>query len=799
MYGQDNNICCGMATTTHSVGDQVRSGAALSEQNSLATADYARAEQFMPYCADELVLHSVEALQWLSDGTFCYRTRTSNGFVSFIVDPVRNKKELAFDEEKVRSALQRARGMRSSQLVPLNTLEFKHDDENVSFRIGTQRWSCDRAGNECMLLHTMDASGVLSHDKQREAFIRDHNIWVRELADGRETQLTTDGVQGFSYATNNSGRRHTSLPVLLWSPDSQRIATFQLDERDIGEMCLVRIQHGHPHVETWKYAMPIDDAIPAVHRVIVDVKARHVTRLQMPCDLVRSASWLGLTNGPNDELEAQWSADSNELAFISISRDHKCAHLRIADAASGEVRDVLLEESATFYDASASLWHALRRPCLANWRYLHASREIIWYSSRNNWRHLYLYDAETGRLKQQITCGNWNVVTTWNVDEVERVIYFSAIGRETGRNPYFEHLYRVGFDGGDLRLLTPEDATHVIWTAPSGRYFVDSYSRPDAPPTTVLRDCNGVLIRRLERADISRLKAKGWQPPVVLEIKARDGLTDLYGLMFMPSRMDERRKYPIVNAVHSGPLHGSVFPRGPRGQWGVFSASYGALGDAQSLAELGFIVVMIDGMGTPLRSAAFQQFSYGNYGDVTLPDQIAGMKQLADRYSWIDLDRAGVYGVSHGGYAAARAMLTYPDFFKVGVSMCGCHDFASYQDEYTEKFFGRLVRNNDGTSNYDAQTNLGLAHNLRGRLLLAHGTLDENVPFYQTLLLAQELIAANKDFDLLLLPNATHAISDGDPGRYLVRRHWNYFIRHLLGAVPVEEYRMRGVTECPET
>jgi len=315
--------------------------------------------------------------------------------------------------------------------------------------------------------------------------------------------------------------------------------------------------------------------------------------------------------------------------------------------------------------------------------------------------------------------------------------------------------------------------------SPSGRYFVDSFSKPDVPAVTQLRDADGGLIATIETADVTRLVATGWKPPMPITVKARDGQTDLYGLLYRPTTFDASRKYPIVNHIYPGPQTGSVGSR-------TFSA---ARGDAQALAELGFVVVEIDGMGTPWRSKKFHEAYYGNMGDNTLPDQVAGMKDLAARFPWIDLDRAGIYGHSGGGFATADAMFRYPDFFKVGISEAGNHDNRVYEDDWAEKWQGLLEKKPDGATNYDNQANQLIAKNLKGKLLLAHGTLDSNVPPNNTLLVVDELIKANKDFDLLMLPNRGHGFGN-EP--YMVRRRWDYFVRYLLGAEPPHEYEMHA-------
>ena len=333
-------------------------------------------------------------------------------------------------------------------------------------------------------------------------------------------------------------------------------------------------------------------------------------------------------------------------------------------------------------------------------------------------------------------------------------------------------------DGKPAQLLTPEDADHDISLSPSGKFFVDNFSKPDVPSTSVLRDQTGKVVLQLEKMDISRLLATGWKPPMPITVKDRGGVNLLYGLMFRPTNFDPAKKYPIINNIYPGPQTGSVGSR-------QFSA---ARGDTQAIAELGFIVVQIDGMGTPWRSKRFHAAYYGNMGDNTLPDQVAGMKELASRYPWIDIDRAGIYGHSGGGFATAAAMFRYPDFFKVGVSQAGNHDNRVYEDDWAEKWQGLLQKNADGTTNYDNQANQLVAHQLKGKLLLAHGSMDNNVPFYSTLLVVDALIKANKDFDLIIFPNRGHGFGN-EP--YMVRRRWDYFVRHLLGAEP-PPYELKG-------
>jgi dipeptidyl-peptidase-4 len=734
----------------------------------LTADDYARAERFAKYNTAALTLHSIEQSTWLPGGKFVYRTTGVEGNEFISVDPAHGTRGPAFDKARLAAALTAATGAKyDAERLPFKSFELSDEGRCISFEIDAKHWSCDTRDDHCSQTTALEPNGALSPDKKRMAFIRDYNLWVRDVTTGEEKQLTTDGVKDFGYATDNPGWAHNDNAIVAWSPDSRKIATFQQDQRGVGEMYLVRTKQGHPELEAWKYPMSGDRVITTIQRVIIEVDERRVVRLRLQPEPYRTT---GIKMGDEGKLaDAQWSSDGSHLAFISVSRDHKIAQVRIADTATGAVRDVFEERASSFYPPNGG----------ENWRYLPASNEMLWYSARDNWEHIYLYDLNTGKLKNQVTHGDWNVTELLRVDEKKREIYLLGVGREAGRHPYFVHLYKVGFDGSNLTLLTPENAMHDISMSPAGEYFVDSYSTPDTPPATVLRQMDGKLVSVIEKTDISKLVATGWKPPIPITVKARDGVTDLYGLMFKPTNFDESRKYPIVNHIYPGPQIGSV------GDWRFA----GAGGDAQCLAELGFVVVAINGMGTPFRSWKFQETFYGDMGDNTLPDQISGMKELARRYSWIDLDRAGIYGLSGGGFATADAMFRYPDFFKVGVSMSGNHDQRGFTDQWGELYMGLLHRESDGSSNYDDQANQSKAKNLKGHLLLVHGTFDEDVIPNLTLVVVDALIKANKDFDLLMLPNQHH-IYTAEVAAYVSRRRWDYFVRHLLGTEPPHEYEL---------
>jgi dipeptidyl aminopeptidase/acylaminoacyl peptidase len=753
-------------------------GAAAQQPRQLTADDYARAERFLGTTTAALVTGAGVRPTWLDDGRFWYRSTVPNGTAFFIVDPARRTRQAVFDQTRLAAALAAASGGRvDGNQLPFQTFELAKDSRSISVSVQNRRWRCDlqlytcAPGDSGRTSQRAPQNSSTSPDGRWAVYIKDYNLWAKDLTSGAETQLTTDGVKDFGYATDNAGWTHSERPVVTWSPDSRQIATFQHDGRGVRDMNLVATNVGVPRLQSWKYPLPGDSVIFRISRVIIsqgpDGRPR-VVRLQMPPDQHRSTVSDHVACG-GAICDVQWYPDGSHLAFISSSRDHKRAWFRIASAQTGAVRTLFEEQSATQI-GDASLTENL-------WRVLPASNELIWWSQRDNWLHLYLYDLTTGQLKNRITSGEGNVDDIVRVDEKTRTIYFMGSGKEAGRDPYFQHLYRIGMDGRGQTLLTPDNANHVVSMSPDGRHFVDTYSTPNTPPVTVLRDKNGRLVQTLERADISRLLATGWKPPTPVRMKARDGKTDIYGLMYTPSTLDSTRKYPIVNQIYPGPQSGSVGTRS-------FSP---ARGDNQALAELGFVVVQIDGMGTPGRSKEFADAYYGRMGDNTIPDQVAGMRELATRYRFIDIEKVGIWGHSGGGFATASAMFRHADFFDVGVAQSGNHDNRNYEDDWGERYQGLLVRNGP-SDNYADEANQTHAAKLKGKLLLAHGAMDDNVPPYNTTLVADALIKAGKDFDLLIFPNARHGY--GADNNYMMRRRWDYFVRNLLGAEPPKEYQI---------
>jgi len=700
-----------------------------AQRPAFTAEDYARAEKMLAYNTGPLVDRSGVRPTFLPDGRFWYRVMTATGSEFVLVDPATGTKKAG------------------ATLAELGITA-------AGAPAGPGRFG---GGNE-----------VLSPDGTKAVFIKDFNLWVRDVATKKETQLTTDGVKDFGYATDNAGWKHSDRAIVLWSPDSKKIATFQQDQRHVSDMYLATTNVGAPKLEAWKYPLPTDKEIIKIHRIVIDVETAKVIRLKMAPDDRRGTLCDDIacdgTFGDNE-----WSPDGKTLAFVSSSRDHKQAKFRIANTATGDVRDVFEEVVATQYESGQGS---------ANWKYLPATNEAIWYSERDDWGHLYLYDLTTGKLKNQITKGNFVVMRLLKMDEKGRVLFFEANGREAGRDPYFTHFYRIDLDGKNLKLLTPEDGNHQVTLSSDGKYFVDNYSKPDVAPVAVLRDMTGKLVADLEKANLSRLTESGWKPPTPITVKSRDAKWDLYGLMFTPTNLDPNKKYPVINYIYPGPQGGGVGGRS-------FSASRG---DHQALAELGFVVVIIDGTCNPDRSKSFHDVCYGNMADNTLEDQISGMKQLAAKYPYMDLDRVGVWGHSGGGFATAAAMFRFPDFYKVGISESGNHDNRNYEDDWGERYIGLL-----SGDNYEKQANQVYAKNLKGKLLLAHGAMDDNVPPYNTYLVVDALVKANKDFDLIIFPNARHGY--GSASYYMMRRRWDYFVKNLLGAEPPKEYELKPKTD----
>lgn len=762
-------------------------------------ADYARAERFLPGKMPLYVDNANIEHHWLEpEDEFWYRRTNAAGEREFVlVDAKTGRRRPAFDQKIVAGGLSEATKRKvDAGALPFGTFRYVNDRSAIRFELSGKSWTCQLTITQCAAEAPSVAYGeVMSPDGKWVAFVRDHNLWIRPVAGGAEFPLTRDGVEGHGYATMagygmifmKAVRMGLPLPTqAAWSPDSRRLLSYRLDERKTKTLSLLQSvpEDGsmRPKLYTFHYPMPGDADLPMGEPFVFDVVERRQIKLAIP-------PFIALFAPPMQKRDAWWGPDSNNVYFVNTDRYRKVATLFKVDAATGSAQELLKETSTTNLHLTPEYFE---RSLLATLR----NGDVIWYSTRDGWGHLYRYNA-AGKLLNQITRGEWTVRSIARIDEKAGRLYFMGSGREKQRDPYERSLYSVRFDGSDMRLLTPEPADHELphgltilrhdaqsmdvergRFSPSGRYFVDSYSRPNTPPVFVLRTAAGRLVKKLEEADVSKLVAGGYTPVEPFQAIAADGKTPIYGNVFRPSTFDPNKRYPVIDAVYPGPQQIRAGKNFGEAVFGTFDSF-----EAQSLAELGFIVVTIDGRGTLLRSKAFLDYSYGRLqraGD--LDDHIAGIRQLAERYPYMDLDRVGIDGLSGGGFAAARALLAYPDFYKVGVSAAGNHDQRGYISGWADANIGPAAE-----EAYLAASNLPLAGNLKGKLLLIHGDMDENVSPTLTLKLVDALVKANKDFDLLILPNEGHGASLSP---YAVRRKWDYFVRNLLGVEPPAQYRI---------
>ena len=738
----------------------------LVQAKQLTKEDYQQAEKQLSATTKKLVTGTVEHPHWSNDNVLYYRSHTSEGNKFYRIEAHSKKKSLAFDHQKLAEALARI----TESDVDQNSLPFttiNASEQNViTLSIKKQHYRCDIKRYLCQIDNLAKASNeLLAPNGKQAVFIQDHNLWLRDIASNKTTQLTTDGIENFGYSTNNAGWVRRSTPVVKWSPDSKKLTTFKHDSRNVGEMAIVSSAVGHPKIDVWKYPLPGDEHIFKIHRVVIDVENAKVTPLDMAPDDHRSTITDHVAGRDGSLLDIDWAEDSNSFAFVSSSRDHKQATLRLANATTGKVKTIFTETEDSFFESGLQG---------ISWKYLEKSNEVIWFSHRSDWGHLYLIDLESGKIKTQITRGDWTVVSLLHVNQETGKLIFTGAGKEGG-DPYFHYLYSVNKDGSNLQLLTPEKQHHRITLADNGQYFLDRVSTYNQAEQSYVRSTENGQRFAVETMDISKLEQTGWQAPTPFIVKDRNGHHDIHGLMYKPSNFDANQSYPVVNYLYPGPQVGSIRGRHFRE----------ARGDNQAIAELGFIVIEIDALGTPGRSKSFHEFYYGNMGDSGIPDQVAAIKQLAKRYSWIDDSNVGIWGHSGGGFASTRALLLYPDFYRVAVSQAGNHDNRNYADEWGEKFHGLATENEMGESNYDSQANQLIAKNLKGKLLIAHGTTDTNVHPNNTLEVVNALIEANKDFDMIMLPNRGHGFAR-EP--FMMRKRWDYFVEHLMGAKPPKEF-----------
>jgi dipeptidyl aminopeptidase/acylaminoacyl peptidase len=781
---------------------------------------YDRALMFSPMARSMFVLNERVLPHWQPGprDRFSYRKEFADGTSGFLlVDAATGSTTAAFDPKTVAEGLGTALG----RAIDPGRLPFRDYEDvgpgSIRLLVDGKPWRCSTLKPACeqeALAPPPSPAEVASPDGKWVAYVEGSNLWVRSANGSTRFPLTKDGSPHHAYATVpdataaslNAGRGGSTSPKafgrpisgppgppmppdVAWSPDSRRILTYRTDEREVLDLTLVQSVPTdgtlRPLAYTWRAAMPNDPAIPWMEPWIFDIANKSGTKL--PVDPLPANFW-----SPIQSHQAFWSKDGSKVYLIALTRYFKTMSLHVFDAATGGGRLLLSETGRTFLEPAAND----ERPQMQ----VLANGDILWFSEREGFGHLYLYDGASGALKRQLTKGPWTVRNVLRLDEAAGFVYLAANEREPGDDPYYRKIYRVRLTDGKTTLLTPEDADHRVRCeqesifsdrpspaalhpefslgfSPSGRYFVDSYTRADLPPVTVLRRADGTLVKEVERTDISRLKAIGYVAPERFTALAEDGATRLYGTLHRPSSFDPTLRYPVLDAIYPGPNNHRSQPD--------FLANVFDAGFAQAVAELGFIVVTVDGRGTAGRSKAFHDVSYGGLAQAgNLADHVAVLQELGRRNPFMALDRVGIFGASGGGFATVHAMLTYPDFFKVGVADAGNHDPRAYDSVWGETYNGP-----EAGRNYLDAANPALAANLKGRLMLLHGDLDSNVLPGQTLMLVDALIKANKDFDLLLVPNAGHTTLLQSP--WAMRRALDFLVRQLLGKEPPEGYAFR--------
>ena len=556
---------------------------------------------------------------------------------------------------------------------------------------------------------------------------------------------------------------------MAWSPDSTKVLAHRTDERRVRRTHLVEAAPaggGAPVLHGQRYAYAGDEHLPQAELVVLDVAAGAVVRAQAGPLLMPQMS-------PITSKWAWWAADGSAVYYLDRPRDLHTLTLHRLDPGTGEVATVISETGATRVEPNQWLFEPPIVRVLSD--------EVLWYSQRDGWGHLYRHDLRTGELLGQVTSGQWAVRQILHVDEAERVVYFTASGL-VDEDPYRRTVCRVGLDGSGFATVTDDLLDHVVTLPDTMAYFVDSASTVDTPPVTTVRDWSGRVLVELERADVSALVATGWTPPERFRVTAADGVTDIYGVLYRPRGFDPERRYPVVDTLYPGPQVTRVAPSFDPGGMGL---------DAEPLAALGFVVVAVDGRGTPGRSKSFHDASYGHLADAgCLADHVAALQQLARTRPWMDLDRVGAFGHSGGGYAAARALLEYPEVYGVGVALSGSHDARCFNPGFVETYDGA-----DAPGTWARTSNLDLADRLAGRLLLVHGELDDQVHPHHSLRLADRIVAAGKDVELLIVPGAEHTFIDR---LAYVRTHcWDFLVRELMGARP-PAYRPAPIAIGPE-
>jgi dipeptidyl aminopeptidase/acylaminoacyl peptidase len=792
---------------------------AQTKQNEPVTkANYALAARFSPKKLEKMLFSTSVDPRWLKKGDrFWYSYKTSQGTQWYIVDAAKAEKKRMFDNAKLASELTKVvKDPFDAQNLGLDSLKFVKDENWIQFQVKSsleveKKDTGRRAGpavkekktfyfeynlNTGELVELKDFKrparrpqwASISPDSSYVVFGRNYNLYMMDKANFEkamkneddstivETQLTKDGILNYSYYSegNLSGSGQTNVDqernakrrrsvFVYWSPDGKYFTMNRVDNRKVKDLWVINsIAEPRPTLETYKYWMPGEKDAPVDHLYVFDVAAKQGKELDITQFKDQSlAIWSAPAKPSSRDDEFRpllWHGTAQKFYIARTSRDLKRIDICEVDVQAGKVKAVIEERLNTYVE--------IRRLGLVN-----GGQEMIQWSERDGWGHFYLHDAN-GKVKNAITSGPWHAEDIVSIDEKNRVLYFTANGREANEDPYYLHVYRVNFDGTNLRLLNPGDFDHSSSMDDNNKFIVNNFSRVNTVPQSVLLSADGRKIMDLETADFSQLFAAGYKFPEPFKAKADDGITDLYGVMYKPYDFDSTKKYPIIEYVYPGPQTESVNKAFGRGMDRI-----------DRLAQLGFVVVTLGNRGGhPSRSKWYHNYGYGNLRDYGLADKKAVAEQLADRHKFLDINKVGIHGHSGGGFMSTAAMLVYPDFFKVAVSSAGNHDNRIYNRWWSEKHHGvkeNISEKGDTSFVYQIETNPDVAKNLKGKLLLVHGEIDNNVHPANTMRVVNALIKANKRFDMMLLPTQRHGF--GDMTEYFFWMMADYFTRHLMG------------------
>jgi len=724
---------------------------------------YHKAEYFLSNSIQREVYHLEVIPYWLDSKTsFWHQTFTKDGKRFYHTDIEKGTTLEAFNHNKLAELLSEKSGQSiDSKSLPFNRIQLKNDG-SITFEWQNKIWTYQNSSLESMRspeLKIRDTS--ISPDGNWKAFSRNFNLFVENLETGAEIQLSFDGKKDFEYASfwgwsdmvyGEGGERPFHFTV-NWSPDSKKIQTQIVDLRLAEKMLLLDNSQDdkfRPQLMGYYRASPGDTSVVMYTPVLFDIESKTETKfpkLSLP-------HFIGMY--------FNWDADSKNLFGTYLHRGFKAFDILEVNAESKGIRTIYSESSPTHINNT----NILRK--LKN-------GQFILGTEKSGWNQLYLMDWKSGALINQITIGDYVVKNLLNIDEENKIIYFEAAGKEKDVNPYYSFVYKVNFDGSELELLTPEKAFHDISYGSGKDYFIDNYSTVNEPTVSVVRElATGKIVHEISKADISNLLKKGYQSPTQFTVTAKDGKTTIYGIYYLPTDFNSKKKYPIIDYTYTGP-HTDITPK---------TFKTGLIGLSQPMSELGFVVVTVDGLGTNGRGQVFNDVSYNNLGDGTT-DHVLAIKELAAKNKFMDSENVGIFGHSAGGYDAGRAILLHPDFYKVAVASAGDHDHRMEKAWWPEMYMGYPIGDF-----YQDQSNMTHAANLKGHLLLAHGGIDENVNPSATFKFAEALINAGKDFDLFIWPSRNHSFGRTN-GDYFTKKRWDYFIEHLLGEKPIRHYQIK--------